>query len=255
MAERERRITPPYGGVFVARTQVLDADDVRRAVWRMAHEIIERNHGLDGVVLIGLQTGGVPSPRRWPRPSSRSTAPRPAARHARRRLPPRRHRPAAGAARGGDRHPRRPRPARSWSWSTTCCSPGAPSGPRSTRVHDLRPAPGRPAGGDGRPGPPRAAHPPRLRGQEPAHPARRDGQRHARRRRPGRGARRTATGDGRAAPPAGHRRPRGATASTRLLRPHRHLRGGQPAGIPKVPALRGSTVAWLFYEDSTRTRL
>jgi aspartate carbamoyltransferase catalytic subunit len=25
--------------------------------------------------------------------------------------------------------------------------------------------------------------------------------------------------------------------------------------IPKVPALRGRTVAWLFYEDSTRTRL
>ncbi|HZA00274.1 MAG TPA: bifunctional pyr operon transcriptional regulator/uracil phosphoribosyltransferase PyrR [Acidimicrobiales bacterium] len=38
---------------------MLDADDVRRAVWRMAHEIIEHNHGLDEVVLIGLQTGGV----------------------------------------------------------------------------------------------------------------------------------------------------------------------------------------------------
>ncbi|HKH24270.1 MAG TPA: bifunctional pyr operon transcriptional regulator/uracil phosphoribosyltransferase PyrR [Acidimicrobiales bacterium] len=59
MAERERRSTPPFGGVFHARTQVLDADDVRRAVWRMAHEIIEHNHGLDEVVLIGLQTGGV----------------------------------------------------------------------------------------------------------------------------------------------------------------------------------------------------
>jgi pyrimidine operon attenuation protein/uracil phosphoribosyltransferase len=59
LAERERRSTPPFGGVFVARTQVLDADDVRRALWRMAHEIIEHNHGLDDVVLIGLQTGGV----------------------------------------------------------------------------------------------------------------------------------------------------------------------------------------------------
>jgi pyrimidine operon attenuation protein/uracil phosphoribosyltransferase len=59
LAERERRSTPPFGGVFVARTQVLDADDVRRAVWRMAHEILERNHGLDDVVLVGLQTGGV----------------------------------------------------------------------------------------------------------------------------------------------------------------------------------------------------
>jgi pyrimidine operon attenuation protein / uracil phosphoribosyltransferase len=59
LAERERRSTPPFGGVFVARTQVLDADDVRRAVWRMAHEIIELNHGLDEVVVVGLQTGGV----------------------------------------------------------------------------------------------------------------------------------------------------------------------------------------------------
>ena len=59
MAERERRSTPPFGGVFVARTQVLDADDVRRALWRMAHEIVEHNHGLDDVILIGLQTGGV----------------------------------------------------------------------------------------------------------------------------------------------------------------------------------------------------
>ena len=58
MAERERRISPPYGGVFVPRTRVLDRDDVARAIWRMAHEIVERNHGLDLVTLVGLQTGG-----------------------------------------------------------------------------------------------------------------------------------------------------------------------------------------------------
>jgi pyrimidine operon attenuation protein/uracil phosphoribosyltransferase len=60
LAERERRITPPYGGVFVARTRVMSRDDLNRAVWRMAHEIIEHNHGLERVVLVGLQTGGVP---------------------------------------------------------------------------------------------------------------------------------------------------------------------------------------------------
>jgi pyrimidine operon attenuation protein/uracil phosphoribosyltransferase len=38
----------------------MDPDDVKRATWRMAHEILERNHGTDGLVLIGLQTGGVP---------------------------------------------------------------------------------------------------------------------------------------------------------------------------------------------------
>ena len=64
MAERERSATPPYGGVFVARSQVMDADDLRRAVTRIAHEIVERNHGLEHVVLVGLQTGGGPLARR-----------------------------------------------------------------------------------------------------------------------------------------------------------------------------------------------
>lgn len=60
MAERERRQASPRGGVFVPRTTVMDGGDLNRAVWRMAHEIVEANHGLDDVVLIGLQTGGVP---------------------------------------------------------------------------------------------------------------------------------------------------------------------------------------------------
>ena len=60
MAERERRLTRPSGGVFVARSRVMDADDMRRATRRMAHEIIEANAGLTDVCLVGLQTGGVP---------------------------------------------------------------------------------------------------------------------------------------------------------------------------------------------------
>lgn len=59
MAERERRMTRPYGGVFVARSEVMNADEVGRAVRRMAHEILERNGGIDNLVLVGLQTGGV----------------------------------------------------------------------------------------------------------------------------------------------------------------------------------------------------
>ena len=59
MAERERKGSPPYGGSFVARFRVMDRGDIRRAIKRMAHEIIERNHGLSGVEIIGLQTGGV----------------------------------------------------------------------------------------------------------------------------------------------------------------------------------------------------
>ncbi len=42
------------------RALVMDADDVRRALVRIAHEILERNHGAGGLVVVGLQTGGVP---------------------------------------------------------------------------------------------------------------------------------------------------------------------------------------------------
>jgi pyrimidine operon attenuation protein/uracil phosphoribosyltransferase len=59
MGVRERA-TPPHGGVFVARAQVMDAEDLRRAITRIAHEVVERNHGLVDVALVGLQTGGVP---------------------------------------------------------------------------------------------------------------------------------------------------------------------------------------------------
>ncbi len=60
MAERERRLTRPEGRVFHARTKVMDEDGVARALRRIAHEVIERNHGLSDVVVVGLQTGGVP---------------------------------------------------------------------------------------------------------------------------------------------------------------------------------------------------
>jgi pyrimidine operon attenuation protein / uracil phosphoribosyltransferase len=44
--------------VGTGRKRVLTADDVRRATTRMAHEIVERNRGLDGVVLVGVRAGG-----------------------------------------------------------------------------------------------------------------------------------------------------------------------------------------------------
>ena len=42
-----------------ART-VLDADDISRALTRIAHEILERNRGADDLVLLGIPTRGVP---------------------------------------------------------------------------------------------------------------------------------------------------------------------------------------------------
>ena len=39
-------------------TVVLDADGIRRAITRIAHEIVERNHGASGVVLVGIADRG-----------------------------------------------------------------------------------------------------------------------------------------------------------------------------------------------------
>jgi pyrimidine operon attenuation protein/uracil phosphoribosyltransferase len=55
-AVRERR--------FEFLTGVLDADDLRRAHTRIAHEIVERNHGAGDVVLVGLYTRGIAIARR-----------------------------------------------------------------------------------------------------------------------------------------------------------------------------------------------
>lgn len=55
---RERDLT------FFAKSQLLSSDDVTRALKRMAHEIIERNHVVTDLSLIGLQTGGEPFAKR-----------------------------------------------------------------------------------------------------------------------------------------------------------------------------------------------
>jgi pyrimidine operon attenuation protein/uracil phosphoribosyltransferase len=52
------------GGRFVFRARVFDADELRRAHTRIAHEIVERNHGADDLVLVGLYTRGVAIARR-----------------------------------------------------------------------------------------------------------------------------------------------------------------------------------------------
>ena len=45
---------------FVKKNVIMDADAMRRAIVRIAHEIIERNKGVDNVVLVGIRTRGVP---------------------------------------------------------------------------------------------------------------------------------------------------------------------------------------------------
>ncbi|MEZ5136357.1 MAG: aspartate carbamoyltransferase catalytic subunit [Acidimicrobiales bacterium] len=222
----------------------MTADDLRRATWRMAHEIVERNHGLDGVVLVALQTGGVPIAE------------------------------ALAAAlleiEGVDvpvgsldvafyRDDIGLRPVLPEAVTDIAF---AIDGAVVVLVDDvlftgrtiraalnarrLRPGPRRAAGGDGRPGPSRAAHPARLRGQEPAHPARR-GRRRGRRRR---GPRR----DGEVK----HLLAIDELGADGIAEIHRLADAFVEVNrrpIPKVPTLRGRTVVSLFFEDSTRTRL
>ena len=118
---------------------MLGADDVRRAITRIAHEIVERNHGLDGVVLVGLQTrrgvarrparptaiAGI-EPTASPCPSARSTSASTATTSACARSCPAAS-PTSPSTLDGS--------APSCS-STTCCSPAARSGPRSTPSTD-----------------------------------------------------------------------------------------------------------------------
>jgi pyrimidine operon attenuation protein/uracil phosphoribosyltransferase len=43
---------------------VLDADRISRSLTRIAHEIVERNRGVDEVALVGIRTRGVPLAKR-----------------------------------------------------------------------------------------------------------------------------------------------------------------------------------------------
>lgn len=43
---------------------VMDADRIARALTRIAHEILERNHGIGNVALVGVRSRGVPLARR-----------------------------------------------------------------------------------------------------------------------------------------------------------------------------------------------
>jgi pyrimidine operon attenuation protein/uracil phosphoribosyltransferase len=46
------------------KAKVMDADAVRRAVVRMAHEIVERNRAASQLAIVGVETRGVPLARR-----------------------------------------------------------------------------------------------------------------------------------------------------------------------------------------------
>ena len=48
----------------MAEKLLMSQDEVRRALTRISHEILERNRGVEGLILVGMHTRGVPLARR-----------------------------------------------------------------------------------------------------------------------------------------------------------------------------------------------
>lgn len=46
--------------VLIDKTVLMDASGIRRALTRISHEILEKNKGMEDIVLVGIRTRGVP---------------------------------------------------------------------------------------------------------------------------------------------------------------------------------------------------
>ncbi len=53
-------MTPANNRNLTHKADIMDAQELSRALMRMAHEIIERNRGADNLALVGVHTRGVP---------------------------------------------------------------------------------------------------------------------------------------------------------------------------------------------------
>lgn len=51
---------PKAAGAFSVKTSVMGPEDMRRALTRISHEIVERNKGTDDLVIVGIRTRGAP---------------------------------------------------------------------------------------------------------------------------------------------------------------------------------------------------
>ena len=60
-AERDESAEPDHeGGTIDTTRKILSSQEIGRALRRIAHEILERNNGAQGLVLVGINTRGVP---------------------------------------------------------------------------------------------------------------------------------------------------------------------------------------------------
>src|ERR671918_2908841 len=51
---------PPSTRQLNVKTHVMGSEEIRRAVTRISHEIVERNKGTDDLVIVGIRTRGAP---------------------------------------------------------------------------------------------------------------------------------------------------------------------------------------------------
>ena len=57
----------PKTAAFREKSQLMSASEIDRTLVRLAHEILERNNGLEGVVLVGIRRRGTPLAERLAR--------------------------------------------------------------------------------------------------------------------------------------------------------------------------------------------
>ena len=242
--------TRPLGGVFVAHSQVLTSADVLRALTRMAHEVVERNGGVEDVVLVGLQTGGVPLATKMAEILRQIEAVDTLAVGS---LDVAFYRDDIGL------RPVLPEAVTDIPVDLAgkvvvlvddVLFTGRTIRAALERPQRLRPGPRHPARRHGRPRPPRAAHPARLRGEEPPDAARGDG-----RRRRGRRLDRQSGGQVTGTQHLLSVADLGPDGIAEVLRVAEAFAEVERRSVPKVPTLRGKVVATLFFEESTRTRL
>ena len=70
-AERDESAEPDSeGGPADTARRILNSQEIGRALRRIAHEILERNNGAQGLVLVGMHTRGVPLASRLARSMS-----------------------------------------------------------------------------------------------------------------------------------------------------------------------------------------
>jgi pyrimidine operon attenuation protein/uracil phosphoribosyltransferase len=49
------------------KAELMNAEEMRRALYRIAHEIVEANKGVEGLALVGIHTRGIPLAKRLSR--------------------------------------------------------------------------------------------------------------------------------------------------------------------------------------------